>query len=129
MAKDKENRVTKRELVLQVAEHLGYTQKEVATVVQGMLDTVIDALAEGERLELRNFGVFEVKRRQPRTCRNPRTGETVEIGEQNVVTFKPGKALKEWVQTGETGSGFGQTSLNQSNERSKGSQTQDGSSD
>lgn len=128
MARDKENRVTKRELVFEVAQQLGYTQKEVATVVQGMLDTVIESLAEGERLELRNFGVFEVKRREPRTCRNPRTGETVEIGEQKVVTFRPGKALKEWVQTGEMGSGFGQADLNTSSERSKGSRTEDDSS-
>ena len=128
MARDKENRVTKRELVFEVAQQLGYTQKEVATVVQGMLDTVIESLAEGERLELRNFGVFEVKRREPRTCRNPRTGETVEIGEQKVVAFRPGKALKEWVQTGEMGSGFGQADLNTSSERSKGSRTEDDSS-
>ena len=125
MAKDKENRVTKRELVYQVAEQSGYKQKEVTAVVQGMLDTVIESLAEGERLELRNFGVFEVKMREPRTCRNPRTGETVEIGEQKVVTFRPGKALKEWVQTGEMDSGFGQANVNQNHERSKGSHDED----
>lgn len=128
MTKDKENRVTKRELILQVAEHLGYTQKEVATVVQGMLETVIDSLAEGERLELRNFGVFEVKLREPRTRRNPRTGESVEVGAQKVVTFRPGKALKEWVQTGEMSSGFGQADLSQTYESSKDSQTEDDSS-
>ena len=125
MAKDKENRVTKRELVYQVAEQSGYKQKEVTAVVQGMLDTVIESLAEGERLELRNFGVFEVKMREPRTCRNPRTGETVEIGEQKVVTFRPGKALKEWVQTGEMDSGFGQANVNQNHERAKGSHDED----
>lgn len=128
MAKDRENRVTKRELVLQVAEHLGYTQKEVATVVQGMLDTVTQSLAEDGRLELRNFGVFEVKLREPRTRRNPRTGETVEIGEQKVVNFRPGKALKEWVETGEMASGFGQAELNESDERFKGPHTEDDSS-
>jgi len=128
MARDKENRVTKRELVSQVAEQLGYTQKEVANVVQGMLDTVIESLADGERLELRNFGVFEVKLREPRTCRNPRTGETVEIGEQKIVAFRPGKALKEWVQTGEMGSGFGQADLDNNSGRSKSSQTENGSS-
>ncbi len=128
MARDKENRLTKRELVSQVAEHLGYTQKEVTTVVQGMLDAIVDSLAEGERLEIRNFGVFEVKLREARTCRNPRTGESVEVGDQRIVTFRPGKALKEWVQTGEMNTGFGQAALDPEGKSQESSQSADDSS-
>lgn len=90
--------MTKRELVISVAERLGYTQNEVSEVVQKTLDTITECLAEGQRLEIRNFGVFEVKRRDARIGRNPRTGQEVSITEKCVATFKPGKALKEYVE-------------------------------
>jgi integration host factor subunit beta len=90
--------VTKRELVIDVAERLGYTQNEVSDVVQGTLDAIVQLLAEGQRLEIRNFGVFEVKKRDARIGRNPRTGEEVPIEAKRVGSFKPGKALKEIVQ-------------------------------
>lgn len=92
--------MTKRELVIEVAEKLGYTQNEVALIVQATLDTIIDSLSEGERLEIRNFGVFEVKSRDARIGRNPRTGQEVPIRSKRVASFKPGKALKEMVQEG-----------------------------
>lgn len=95
--------MTKRELVMLISERLGYTQYEVGSVVQATLDAITDALTEGQRLEIRNFGVFEVKSRDPRVGRNPRTGEEVPIAEKRVATFKPGKALKELVEG--TGSG------------------------
>jgi nucleoid DNA-binding protein len=94
----KENNVTKRELVIEIAEQLGYTQNEVADVVQMTLDTITECLAEGHRLEIRNFGVFEVKQRDARMGRNPRTGQEVPITHKRVASFKPGKALKERVQ-------------------------------
>lgn len=90
--------MTKRELVIDVAERLGYTQNEVSAVIQGTLDAIVASLSEGQRLEIRNFGVFEVKSRDARIGRNPRTGEEVPIAEKKVATFKPGKALKEFVQ-------------------------------
>lgn len=90
--------MTKRELVIDVAERLGYTQNEVSGVVQAALDAITEALAQGERLEIRNFGVFEVKSRDARIGRNPRTGQEVPIDGKKVATFKPGKALKELVQ-------------------------------
>lgn len=90
--------MTKRELVIDVAERLGYTQNEVSDVVQGTLDAIVQLLAEGQRLEIRNFGVFEVKKRDARIGRNPRTGEEVPIAAKRVGSFKPGKALKEIVQ-------------------------------
>ena len=90
--------MTKRELVIAVAVRLGYTQNEVASVVQTAFDTITDCLVQGQRLEIRNFGVFEVKKRDARIGRNPRTGEEVEIAEKQVASFKPGKALKEYVE-------------------------------
>ena len=90
--------MTKRELVISVAEQLGFTQNEVSDVVQTTLDTITEALASGDRLEIRNFGVFEVKVRDARLGRNPRTGDSVPISEKRIPIFKPGKALKEWVE-------------------------------
>jgi hypothetical protein len=62
------------------------------------LDTITECLSEGHRLEIRNFGVFEVKKRDARMGRNPRTGQEVPIEQKRVASFKPGKALKERVQ-------------------------------
>ncbi len=90
--------MTKRELVIDVAERLGFTQNEVAGVVQATLDAITDSLVEGNRIEVRNFGVFEIKTRDARMGRNPRTGEEVPISAKRVATFKAGKALKERVE-------------------------------
>ncbi len=87
--------MTKRELVIEVAEQLGFTQNEVASVVQSTLDAITESLAKGQRLEIRNFGVFETRSRESRTGRNPRTGQEVPIQRKRVATFKPGKALRE----------------------------------
>lgn len=99
--------VTKRELVVDVAERLGYTQNEVSDVVQATLDAIIELLSEGRRLEIRNFGVFELRTRDSRIGRNPRTGEEVPISAKRVGTFKPGKALKELVQNQTPGASVG----------------------
>ena len=90
--------MTKRELVIDVAERLDYTQNEISAVVQTTLESITEALAEGNRLEIRNFGVFEIKVRDARVGRNPRTGEAVPILEKRVAVFKPGKALKMLVE-------------------------------
>lgn len=92
--------LTKRELVNEVASKLGLTQNEVSGVVQELLDAITDSLVDGNRLEIRNFGVFEVKEREARIGRNPRTGEEVPIPRKRVTTFRPGKALKQWVEAG-----------------------------
>lgn len=92
--------MTKRELVIEVASTLGVTQNEVATIIQSTLDTITETLTSGGRIEIRNFGVFEVKERDARVGRNPRTGEEVPIPRKQVASFKPGKVLKEWVQDG-----------------------------
>jgi integration host factor alpha subunit len=89
--------MTKRELVIRVANKLGLTQSEVAKIIEQTFDTISEALASGERWELRDFGVFEVKTRASRIGRNPRTGDQVPVPERKVVTFRPGKKMKEVV--------------------------------
>lgn len=89
--------MTKRELVIRVANTLGMTQSDVARVIEGTFETISRTLAEGNRWELRDFGVFEVKTRASRIGRNPRTGEQVPVPERKVVTFRPGKKMKEFI--------------------------------
>lgn len=89
--------MTKRELVIRVSNKLGLTQSEVSKVIESTFDTISEALANGERWELRDFGVFEVKTRASRIGRNPRTGAQVPVPERRVVTFRPGKKMKEVV--------------------------------
>ena len=89
--------MTKRELVIAVANKLGMTQSDVARIIEGTFDTISKSLAEGHRWELRDFGVFEVKTRASRIGRNPRTGDQVPVPERRVVTFRPGKRMKEEV--------------------------------
>ena len=87
--------LTKREIVLQIYEKTGFPQKEVQTTVQMTLDIVMNALADGRNVELRNFGVLEVQVREARVGRNPNKPETeVIIPQRAVVKFKSGKILK-----------------------------------
>jgi nucleoid DNA-binding protein len=90
--------VTKKEIVKQISEQLGLTQLKTKEIVQKTFDAIVDTLLEEKRIELRNFGVFEVKRRKARKARNPRTGERVDVEPKNVVTFKPGKEMEERVR-------------------------------
>lgn len=89
--------MTKKEIVKQISEELGLTQLKTKEIVQKTFDAIIDTLVEERRIELRNFGVFEVKKRAARKARNPRTGERVDVAEKFVVTFKPGKEMEERV--------------------------------
>ena len=90
--------MTKKDIVVRIADETGVKQTDVKRVVQKYLDYVIDSLAKGETVELRNFGVFKVKTRKGRMGRNPRTGESVPIPEKKVVTFKPGLVMKHRVK-------------------------------
>src|SRR3981081_4017219 len=74
------------------------TQLKTKEIVQQTFDAIVDTLLVEKRIELRNFGVFEVKRRKARKARNPRTGERVDVEPKNVVTFKPGKEMEERVR-------------------------------
>jgi nucleoid DNA-binding protein len=91
--------VTKKEIVKTISEECGLTQLKTKEIVQKTFEAIIDTLVEDDshRIELRNFGVFEVKRRAARKARNPRTGERVDVSEKYVVTFKPGKEMEERV--------------------------------
>ena len=90
--------VTKKEIVKQISERIGLTQLKTKEIVQLTFDAIVDTLIEDTRIELRNFGVFQVKKRKPRKARNPRTGEKVDVPAKNVVTFKPGKEMEERVR-------------------------------
>jgi integration host factor subunit beta len=90
--------VTKKEIVKTISEEIGLTQLQTKEIVQKTFDAIVEALVTERRIELRNFGVFEVKRRAPRKARNPRTGEKVFVDEKFVVTFKPGKEMEERVR-------------------------------
>ena len=87
--------MTKKEIVKTISEEIGLTQLKTKEIVQKTFDAIVDALVEDKRIELRNFGVFEVKQRAARKARNPRTGEKVFVPEKFVVTFKPGKDMEE----------------------------------
>jgi integration host factor subunit beta len=90
--------VTKKEIVRTISEEIGLTQLKTKEIVQKTFDAIVEALVEERRIELRNFGVFEVKRRAPRKARNPRTGDKVFVPEKFVVTFKPGKEMEQRVR-------------------------------
>src|SRR5262245_39901265 len=74
------------------------TQLKTKEIVQKTFDAIVETLIQDRRIELRNFGVFEVKKRAARKARNPRTGERVDVAEKFVVTFKPGKEMEERVR-------------------------------
>ena len=90
--------MTKKEIVRTISEEIGLTQLQTKEIVQKTFNAIVEALVEERRIELRNFGVFEVKRRAPRKARNPRTGQKVFVPEKFVVTFKPGKEMEERVR-------------------------------
>ena len=92
--------MTKRELVIRVANKLGMTQSDVAKIIEGAFETISQQLAQGQRWELRDFGVFEVKTRASRIGRNPRTGAQVPVPARRVVTYRPGKKMKELIAGG-----------------------------
>lgn len=89
--------MTKRQLAKAIADELNMSQETAKKAVQRVFDGIIDALVNEGRIELRDFGVFEVKRRKPRKARNPRSGEPVQVPERVAVRFKPGKEMEEQV--------------------------------
>jgi integration host factor subunit beta len=86
--------VTKKDIVRTISEEVGLTQEVTKIIVQRTFDSIIETLVRERRIELRNFGVFEVKSRAARKARNPRTGQQVEVPQKHVVTFKPGKIME-----------------------------------
>lgn len=92
----------KSELIQRITERNPHLyQRDIENVVAAILDTVTDALARGDRVELRGFGAFSVKHRPARTGRNPRTGEKVEVEAKSVPFFKTGKEMRERLNLGD----------------------------
>ena len=89
--------MNKTELVVAVAEKAGITKKDAERVVNATIDTIIQNLAKGEKVQLSGFGIFEVKAREARVGRNPRTKETIQIPASRLPVFKASKVLKDTV--------------------------------
>jgi integration host factor subunit beta len=89
--------ITKKELVNRIADQTGQTKVVVKDILQKFLDEIIDELSQGNRLEFREFGVFEVRDRAARRAQNPRTLEKVQVPAKRVVKFKVGRMMKQRV--------------------------------
>ena len=90
--------MTKKDIVLKISDETNIKQIVVKKVVQKTFDCITDSLVRGEKVELRNFGVFKVKERRSRTGRNPRTGEIVPVPARKVAVFKPGLEMKNKIK-------------------------------
>lgn len=97
--------MTKKDIVKTISEENGLPQLQIKKIVDQTFSAIVDTLVSEGRIELRNFGVFEVKQRKPRMARNPRTGENVEVPAKFVVTFKPGKEMDHRVSQMESTDG------------------------
>ena len=90
--------MTKKDIVKTIAEQIELPQLRTKKLVQKTFDALIDALVREGRVELRNFGVFQIKKRDARMARNPRTGQRVPVQAKRVVTFKPGNEMEDRVR-------------------------------
>ena len=90
--------MTKKDIVLKVSDETNLKQIDVKRVVQRTFDCIIEALIRGEKIELRNFGVFKVKQRRSRTGRNPRTNQVIPVPPRKVVIFKAGLEMKQKIK-------------------------------
>jgi len=89
--------MTKAELVEDVAEAAELTKKDAERLVEIVFESIIETLNQGEKIELRGFGSFRLRRREPRKGRNPKTGDKVDVPPKKVPYFKPGKELKDLI--------------------------------
>lgn len=90
--------MTKNDMVIEIAKKTNVEQQKVKQIVQLTLDSIVEILSSEKRIELRNFGVFEVRTRKARKARNPRTGAEVMVPSKQVVTFKSGKIMEERIE-------------------------------
>ena len=90
--------LTKKDIIMKIAEETSLKQIHVKLVVQKTFDKIIEALNKGQTVELRNFGIFKTKVRKGRMGRNPRTGEEVTIPNKKIVSFKAGLEMREKVE-------------------------------
>ena len=89
--------MTKQDIINDVSNSTGLTKLETEIIMNGVMSTIINSLANNERVELRGFGTFGIKHRMPKKARNPGTGEPVYLPERYVPTFKPSKLMKSKV--------------------------------
>ena len=89
--------MTRTELTEELAQKLGTSLTESDKIVATMLDSIVRTLRSGEKVEIRGFGTFATRQREPRVARNPKTGAPVEVPAKNVPFFKPGKELQKLV--------------------------------
>jgi DNA-binding protein HU-beta len=89
--------MTKNELIESISEHAGISLSEAGKAFSGLIESITKTLQAGDQITLPGFGTFSVSYRAARSGRNPRTGETIQIGAVRVAKFKPGKALKDAV--------------------------------
>lgn len=89
--------MNKQELITEISNRTGLTKKDSENAVVSFMDVVKDSLVKGEKISLFGFGTFDIVKRAARTARNPKTGESVELGASKSPKFKPAKALKESV--------------------------------
>jgi integration host factor subunit beta len=94
MSSDGIHTTTKKELVSRIADQTGQTKVVVKQILQAFLDEIVEELAQGNRLEFREFGVFEVKERRARRAQNPRTLEKVDVPAKRIVKFKVGREMR-----------------------------------
>jgi integration host factor subunit beta len=94
MGSDGIHTTTKKELVSRIADQTGQTKVVVKQVLQAFLDEIVEELSQGNRLEFREFGVFEVKERRARRAQNPRTLEKVDVPAKRIVKFKVGREMR-----------------------------------
>ncbi|SHO53153.1 integration host factor subunit alpha [Desulfopila aestuarii] len=89
--------LTRKDLAEAISNQLGYPQSSCADIVDSFLDTMKQALLDGETIKLVHFGTFSVRDKQPRRGRNPRTGESITIKKRQTVSFRPSKKLREQI--------------------------------
>ena len=94
-----EDSMTKAALVEEVARVAELTKKHSEVIVDAVFESIVNALQRGEKIELRGFGSFRLRRREPRKGRNPKTGDRVDVPSKRVPYFKPGKELKELINS------------------------------
>jgi integration host factor subunit beta len=106
VGKNKDASMTKAELIEEVSKVVEMTRKDSETIVETIFDSIVNSLHKGEKIEIRGFGSFRTRQRQPRVGRNPKTGSRVEVPSKRIPYFKPSKELRDIVNhsatTGQT---------------------------
>jgi integration host factor subunit beta len=89
--------MTKAELIEEVSKVVEMTRKDSETIVETIFDSIVNSLHKGDKIEIRGFGSFRTRQRQPRVGRNPKTGSRVEVPSKRIPFFKPSKELRDLV--------------------------------